>query len=575
MPGLIGLFWGPPRVASATHPPQLPGEGRGAGLVRSLLVADAQPGMLVVLAGLPAAAGMWLLLSPGRLMSRAMTWDLLFIFSGAWHLHYGDIAHVDFHEPLAALNFLLPLAGFALFGVTPYAFLASVAAVAALLFVVACWAAWRRLPLAPAAVFVTFTVLLALMPATVGDNLSAFSFAMSYNRYGWSALAVLTLILFAPPRNGRAGDGLDVAVSAALIVAMFYLKVTYFLAGLAALALALLVCTHVRRLWRAWLAVGALVVAGALAPWNHAYLADLWNAIAAGGVRTPRIALWTFLPGAMQHAPYIAALVVAALLWYRGEAPLRLPATILFIVGVGLVVLSQNAEPDGLALGVVVAFLIYDHLRSQPVRARPDPRLPLMASILVFPLFAVATSLASLVLYCASARSSQGLTVVDRTQLRGLAVPTEEAGLLDAISRGPPDPRLLSRARKAGPHLELSAFEYVGTLLEAADLLRDRQYPAGSIVVLDQVNPLPFMLGVRPPRGNNLWSGTDRPIRPAAALFADASYVLIPKFSTDPAWTMRASSAYSTYLADHYPDRRETPSWTLLSRETATIDKQP
>jgi hypothetical protein len=109
----------------------------------------------MALAGVPALAGVWLLLlSPGRLMSREMTWDFLFILSGAWHLHFGHVAHVDFHEPLASLNFLLPLAAFSLFGVTPVAFLASVVAVAALVLVLACWAAWRRLPLLPASVFV-------------------------------------------------------------------------------------------------------------------------------------------------------------------------------------------------------------------------------------------------------------------------------------------------------------------------------------------------------------------------------------------------------------------------------------
>jgi hypothetical protein len=508
-------------------------------------------------------------------MSREMTWDFLFILSGAWHLHYGHVAHVDFHEPLASLNFLLPLAGFSLFGATPFAFLASVVAVAALVFVLACCASWRRLPLVPASVFVLFVVFLVLMPTTVGDNLNAASFAMSYNRYGWSALAILTLILFVPPRNGRAGDWLDVAVSAVLIIGMFYLKVTYFVACLAALGLALLVCAHVRRLWKVWIATGVVIVANALAPYSHPYLADLWNATLAGGVRAPKVALWTFLPGAMQHAPYTAALVFAVLVWFRGKAPLRLPAAMVFIMSIGIILLSQNAEPDGVPLGIVMAFLIYDHLRSCPMQGQAAIRLPLMLIVMVFPLFAVGVSLMSLVLYSANARHSRDLTVVDRTQLRGLAVPAEEPGLLEAFSRGPLDPRLLSRARKASARLELSAFEYVETLIEAADILSDKRYPTGGVVVLDQVNPLPFMLGIEPPRGDNLWSGLERPIRPAEALFADASYVLVPKFSTDTAWTSRAYAEYGAYLAEHYPDRVETPSWTLFSRRVPAIDKPP
>jgi hypothetical protein len=82
------------------------------------------------------------------------------------------------------------------------------------------------------------------------------------------------------------------------------------------------------------------------------------------------------------------------------------------------------------------------------------------------------------------------------------------------------------------------------------------------------------MLGTKPPRGDNLWSGLQRPIRPAETLFSDASYVLVPKFSTDTAWTARAYAEYRDYLADHYPDRLETPSWTLFSRQPAAIDKR-
>ena len=526
----------------------------------------------MALAGVPSLIGIWLLLSPGRLMSRAMTWDFLFILSGAWHLKFGQVPHVDFHEPLAALNFLLPLAAFSLFGTSPFAFLGSVAMLAAVVFVLACLASWRRLPLVPASVFVLFAVFLVLMPTTVGDHISVASFAMSYNRYGWAALSILTLILFVPPRSdGR--DWVDIVASAVLIVGMFYLKVTYFVAGLAGVALALLVCAHVRLLWKVWMATGVLIVANALAPYSHPYLADLWNATMAGGIRPPKVALWTFIPGAMQHAPYAAAFVVAALLWMRGECTLRLPAAMAFIMVIGVVLLSQNAEPDGVPLGIVMAFLIYDHLRSRPMHGRADGRLLLMVTVTVFPLFAVCASLASLVLYTANARGDRGLSIIDRTQLRGLAVPTEPSGLLEAFSRNTENPHLLNRTRQVSGNLELTAAEYVQTLLEAADLLSDKRYPPGGVVLLDQVNPLPFMLGIKPPRGNNLWSSLNRPILPAQALFADASYVLVPKFSTALAWTDRAYAEYAGYLAIHFPHRVETKSWILFSRREPAVDQ--
>src|SRR5260370_39808589 len=121
---------------------------------------------LVVLAGVPVLVGSWALLSPTRGVSPQMTWDFLYNLSGAWHLQHGHVAHVDFHEPVGQLNFILALLGFELFGPTPFAFLAGVTIVATAVFVSAVFAAMRRLPLVPSALFVIFVSLLVLMPAS-------------------------------------------------------------------------------------------------------------------------------------------------------------------------------------------------------------------------------------------------------------------------------------------------------------------------------------------------------------------------------------------------------------------------
>ncbi|MFM9568663.1 hypothetical protein, partial [Streptomyces turgidiscabies] len=85
-----------------------------------------------------------------------------------------------------------------------------------------------RLPLVAAIVFVLFNALPAIMPANIGDPLDAYGFAMSYNRYGWGAIGALSLILFVPPRLGPAVRVPDIVTAAALLVAMFYIKLTYF-----------------------------------------------------------------------------------------------------------------------------------------------------------------------------------------------------------------------------------------------------------------------------------------------------------------------------------------------------------
>jgi hypothetical protein len=521
---------------------------------------------LLLLAGLPVIAGAWALLSPNVVLSREMTWDFLFNLSGAWQFEYGRIPHVDFHEPLGTLNFVLTWLGFTLFGATPFAVLAGSVIVSVTVFISAVLAAGRRLPLLPAVLFVVFACLLVLMPANVGDKPNAYSFAMSYNRYGWSALSILALILFLPPRRAQGDDRLDVINAALLLVALFYLKITYFAAGLAFLGVALVISPHVRMRPLAWAAASGLVLVNAFAPWNDDYLIDILQAADAGAVRSNLgVHLNNFFENTESYASYAAALAVAIWLYLRGLAPLGLPLAVVTILAVGVFVLSQNHQMHGLPVGIVVAFLLYDE-----IRGRFGLAAPALLMAMAFPLFSIATSVFSLAAYHAKAEQTEVLKIVDHTQLKGLAVPLERPGLLAAFADGgQSNHSLLNWARAGRPRFELSPGEYVDTLLEAAALLQSGRHRPGAIVVLDQVNPLPFMLGWPPPRGGNLWSGFDAPMQPAADLLDEADYVMIPKFSTFGAWTDRAQLEYKGYLAQHFPTVEDSQSWVLLKRESA------
>ena len=60
---------------------------------------------------------------------------------------------------------------------------------------------------------------------------------------------------------------------------------------------------------------------------------------------------------------------------------------------------------------------------------------------------------------------------------------------------------------------DVSQSEYVQGLVDAAALVADRQRGAAKVLVMDQVNALPFMLGYPPPRGGNLWLWPGAPVR--------------------------------------------------------------
>jgi hypothetical protein len=540
----------------------------GAAWRRSLVVSlrELQPAAIWALAaaGVPVLLAAWALMSPPALFSRTMTQDLLFNLAGAWQVYTGQVAHVDFHDPSGRLNFLLTALGFHLVGPGPSAFLVNAGVMTGILFAASFVAAIRRLPMLPTVLFILFTCLLALVPANVGDRPDQYTFAMSYNRYGWSAYGILALILFVPPQPGRRHPAPDLAVAGVLLAMMFHLKITYFAAGLATVGFAMLFHPHVRRRWPAWLALAALLAANALAPWNRPYLVDILSWSTSGAIRNGFLLHFNnFIAAIGLYAPYLAAIAVAGWMWVFGRSSFRFPLTLAFLFVVSLGLLSQNSQSIGLPTGIVMLLILYDRLRRHFAPVRNRDIAPLLLTLLVFPFFEASCFGASIAGYHANATSEHGRYVVDRTNLRGLAVPEGRPGTFLSFSRTFDYPTTAAGAT-APPRYQLTDYEYVLVLLQAADLLEEQ--PPGGVALFDSINPLPFMLGRETPRGANLWSTWNAPLRPADEYLANIRYVLVPKFPLNPRWTEDLQRLYGGYLDEHFATTAETQSWILLSR---------
>jgi len=520
--------------------------------------------ILLTLAGVPVLIAAWAVVAPANLVSKVMTQDLMFNLAGAWQVYQGQSPHIDFHDPTGQLSFLLTAVGFDLLGLGPRAFLVNVLIVAAFLFLASLLAVVRRLPLLPAVLFILFICLLALVPANVGDRPDHYSFAMSYNRYCWGAYCILALILFVPPHVRVDDSGIDLTVSGALLAMMFYFKITYFAAGLGTVGFAMLVHPHVSRRWRAWFTLSILLLAFALAPHNYAYLGDILAWSASGAIRMGFLLhLSNFVAAIGQYVPYLATIVVACGMWRLGYASLRFPLTQIFLFGMSLLLLSQNSQAGGLPTGIVMLLALYNELRTRFSTWRDRDIAPLLLTILVFPFFTAGAFAASIAGYHATAARDTGLFVVDRTNLRGLAVPGGERGAFLSFSQQFDYP-----TRADVPHAQavyqLTNYEYLIVLLEAAKML-DGQTPGG-IALFDCINPLPFMLGWEAPRGANLWSTWNAPVRSPADYLAGVRYVLVPKFSLNPDWTNDLMRLYGDYLQNNFRWEAETRGWILLVR---------
>jgi hypothetical protein len=185
--------------------------------------------------------------------------------------------------------------------------------------------------------------------------------------------------------------------------------------------------------------------------------------------------------------------------------------------------------------------------------------------------------IASLVGYHVKAAASDNVVVAD-TNLRGFAVSPEQPDLIASFSGSRMSPGLLNAARLEHPRYELTQAEYLETILEAVGIVRDltasgRMTRARHVGLLDTVNPLPFMLGLPPPSGRQLWFDRAFPWPPAEQFLGLMDVVLVPKFPADSSSTGWALGHYGDYLAQNFR-RTETQSWIVFNRDEPASDRQ-
>lgn len=511
------------------------------------------------------AATALVLIYPHQVYSRVMTWDLLFNLSGAWAIYNGLTLHTDFHDPLGGASFWLTTLGFIVGGVSVWSFVVGKLMMTGVVFLIALAVTFRRLSPLPATLFVLMVSLLCLSPINTGDLLDDFTFAMSYNLYGWSVVSVLALTMYLSPEANRLGHWIDLASFACLLLILFYLKITYFLAGIGIFATALLVNPSVLARWRSWMLVFFGTVAIALGPWNWPYWRDIFSAINSGAVRSRLLEhLFTFSANVMEISLYLTLLALTVALWRLKWIAFRVMIAILSLYIAGAAILSQNAQQRIVPLCVVALFLLYRELDNRSGEEGLHRRF--LKPLLILPAMICLHTMLSVAVYAKRASTNPSTYIVQASNLKGLAIPIEPVPAAQFVSARSGDYSALTRARSIHGNPPLSQVHYLRTIIEAVEILGNGSRAPGGVAVLDQVNPFPYALGWRPPSGGNLWYDNSFPWPREEIEFADVQYVLIPKFATSADVLNEAWQRYGAYLGKYFRMELETESWKLLTR---------
>ena len=221
-----------------------------------------------------------------------------------------------------------------------------------MLFPVAVVAAAGRLAPLPAFLVVLYMGLLILQPANVGDAPYAYSFAMSYNRWAWAALTILGLLLFVDPRRVKGGHGSTSPWPARLVVFLFYLKITFAVVAIGGMVAAIATVRRVREQWQWWTGVVVLIVLTIAAPFNHSYLRDTWQFAMSGYARVDLLGhLNVFAANRAELALYAVTIGLLVWLWQSGRGRFEVVVSAGLLTGIGMFVLSQNAQQADIPVG--------------------------------------------------------------------------------------------------------------------------------------------------------------------------------------------------------------------------------
>jgi len=219
-----------------------------------------------------------LLLAPGRLAISGHEVDVLHATEAAMRLSMGQMQHVDFMTPLGILAFK-PIAFFLDLGLG-----ISTANIAGNILIGLCflpfliWVGIRRLG-DGLAVWFGILSLVMITAVVYGGEQATVSMSMHYNRWGWAAAFVLSMLILLPEQGEVSRPRIDGIVIGAMLGFLLLLKVTFFMVLAPVVALVFLI----DRDWQRLIATGlaglvicllATLLFGGIEFWQS-YLSDL------------------------------------------------------------------------------------------------------------------------------------------------------------------------------------------------------------------------------------------------------------------------------------------------------------
>jgi hypothetical protein len=500
--------------------------------------------------------------------------DNFILLGAAWRTSMGQVAHVDFNNPIGIVTFALVEAGMSLGGQN-----AGALAIACVLFLAAAatWAAWiafQRFPPMIAGALVVWVALMCVATRPLGYDPDNHSYAMLYNRFGWITLGLLALQALIPPtRPSKLPASLEAASLGLLLAITAYIKVNFAVFGFLVVCLAL-VCRPELRSARSISVVTLSAISLCLGLWlilsvdPFHYLADLNSAVQSQSI-SDRILR---VRGTVKHSLFpLGLLFLAWLIFMRRRfeyqkgvkwCDIVLALKVSFLCAAAILIAAGNTGESGETPLYAFAGLVFLAHANFPSDSGSDwaGRAILGAAILMPGVLIGSRDLAS---------------IVDSTMWRTYRViGVDEGQRFDA------QPLRADFVIPATSH-HITQFwparEMPRRLNDGFTLLRNHVAADSRVFTVALTDLFSFALGLTPPRGGPLWwdrnlSYSPKAPPPADKVFADVTHVMIP--IVDPSgegccWEplIDLQTMYGEYLQENFIETDKTQYWLLLERK--------
>lgn len=543
--------------------------------------------LIATVACVVAIAGVSLWVGPSAIIG---PWDVFTLLDGGYRIYQGQAPSTDFANPVGPLVYGLVAIGMHLslsLRAVTYSQVIFVAIVSPL-----AWAVGSpRLPAPYAAGLTVFAAWLSVSVRPLGFSYRSLTYAMLYNRDAWVLYSVLLLLVLLPRRNHLADSRfstrqlhlIDGLLLGLLLGLLFYDKITFFLAGVAAVGVGLALSTLPRSPRLGLCALGGLAVVGLLVRLlfrlsTPAYISNLITAAEAQASNQRTAMLATVIKW---NAPIgLIALLVAALLYFtvrRNGEPLR-PLVLLLLaatyVMLSSLILSAGDAPEKLDVPAqaVVPLLAIAFLEARLPRwaggsavTRPlawsPRRYKLLLVGLAVLLFGTTAPIAGRdALALGEAISYRSYVADPPASQRFNADP-----LSDFVIPANTNYQTAYRASRALPAM----------INNGLALLRQNVRPGQSVFTLAYTDPFYIAMNLPLSDCGPLWwdlnfdfTTTDH--ASAECAIGDATWVIIPRMVAGQGTSQNTVSVmlslYSGYLALNYHQVRQTADWTLLRR---------